>query len=58
MALRLNTEIAGLKDTAKTTCTGVEMFKKQLDRGQAGDNVGALLRGEWTVMPDPVRHPE
>merc|ERR1711934_443061 len=40
-----NVEIVGLKDTAKTTCTGVEMFKKQLDRGQAGDNVGALLRG-------------
>merc|ERR1712167_289934 len=38
-------EIVGLKDTRKTTCTGVEMFKKQLDRGQAGDNVGALLRG-------------
>lgn len=40
-----NIEIVGLKDTIKTTCTGVEMFKKQLDRGQAGDNVGALLRG-------------
>merc|ERR1711934_1180792 len=40
-----NVEIVGLKDTIKTTCTGVEMFKKQLDRGQAGDNVGALLRG-------------
>merc|ERR1711934_232616 len=40
-----NVEIVGLKDTAKTTCTGVEMFKKHLDRGQAGDNVGALLRG-------------
>ena len=38
-------EIVGLKDTRKSTCTGVEMFKKQLDRGQAGDNVGALLRG-------------
>merc|ERR1712070_1306367 len=40
-----NVEIVGLKDSTKTTCTGVEMFKKQLDRGQAGDNVGALLRG-------------
>jgi elongation factor Tu len=38
-------EIVGLKDTAKTTCTGVEMFRKLLDQGQAGDNVGILLRG-------------
>jgi len=38
-------EIVGLKDTAKTTCTGVEMFRKLLDQGQAGDNVGVLLRG-------------
>jgi len=38
-------EIVGLKKTVKTTCTGVEMFKKQLDRGQAGDNIGALIRG-------------
>ncbi|CAM9889027.1 unnamed protein product, partial [Discosporangium mesarthrocarpum] len=38
-------EISGLKDTVKTTCTGVEMFKKLLDEGRAGDNVGALLRG-------------
>lgn len=38
-------EIVGLKETAKTTCTGVEMFKKLLDQGQAGDNVGILLRG-------------
>jgi len=38
-------EIVGIVDTAKTTCTGVEMFKKMLDRGQAGDNIGALLRG-------------
>ncbi len=37
--------IVGLKDTAKTTCTGVEMFRKLLDEGQAGDNIGALLRG-------------
>jgi elongation factor Tu len=38
-------EIVGLKDTVKTTCTGVEMFRKLLDEGQAGDNVGVLLRG-------------
>ena len=38
-------EIVGLKATAKTTCTGVEMFRKLLDQGQAGDNVGILLRG-------------
>ncbi len=38
-------EIVGVKDTTKTTCTGVEMFRKLLDQGQAGDNVGALLRG-------------
>ncbi|MFV9935992.1 MAG: elongation factor Tu [Rickettsia endosymbiont of Haemaphysalis japonica] len=38
-------EIVGLKDTQKTTCTGVEMFRKLLDAGQAGDNVGILLRG-------------
>jgi elongation factor Tu len=38
-------EIIGLRDTTKTTCTGVEMFRKLLDQGQAGDNVGVLLRG-------------
>ena len=38
-------EIIGLKDTVKTVCTGVEMFRKLLDQGQAGDNVGVLLRG-------------
>ena len=38
-------EIVGIKDTQKTTCTGVEMFRKLLDEGQAGDNIGALLRG-------------
>ncbi|MDZ7735473.1 MAG: elongation factor Tu [Gammaproteobacteria bacterium] len=38
-------EIVGLKDTIKTTCTGVEMFRKLLDEGEAGDNVGVLLRG-------------
>ena len=38
-------EIVGVKDTAKTTCTGVEMFRKLLDEGRAGENVGVLLRG-------------
>ncbi|MBL4865279.1 MAG: elongation factor Tu [Pseudomonadales bacterium] len=38
-------EIVGIKETAKTTCTGVEMFRKLLDEGEAGDNVGILLRG-------------
>src|SRR5574344_150626 len=38
-------EIVGIRDTVKTTCTGVEMFRKLLDEGQAGDNVGLLLRG-------------
>jgi elongation factor Tu len=38
-------EIVGIKDTQVTTCTGVEMFRKLLDRGEAGDNIGALLRG-------------
>jgi elongation factor Tu len=38
-------EIVGLKPTTKTTCTGVEMFRKLLDEGRAGDNIGALLRG-------------
>jgi elongation factor Tu len=37
--------IVGIKDTQKTTCTGVEMFRKLLDEGRAGDNVGVLLRG-------------
>jgi len=40
-----NVEIVGLKDTAKTVVTGVEMFRKSLDQGQAGDNIGCLLRG-------------
>ena len=40
-----NLEIIGIKPTTTTTCTGVEMFKKSMDQGQAGDNVGALLRG-------------
>ncbi|MFT5201181.1 MAG: elongation factor Tu [Candidatus Aldehydirespiratoraceae bacterium] len=38
-------EIVGIRDTTTTTCTGVEMFRKLLDQGQAGDNIGALLRG-------------
>ena len=38
-------EIVGIKETEKTTCTGVEMFRKLLDEGQAGDNIGVLLRG-------------
>jgi len=38
-------EIVGIRDTRKTVCTGVEMFRKLLDRGEAGDNIGALLRG-------------
>lgn len=46
-------EIVGLKDTEKTTCTGVEMFRKLLDHGEAGDNVGVLLRG--TKREDVMR---
>ena len=38
-------EIVGIRETAKTTCTGIEMFRKSLDQGQAGDNAGVLLRG-------------
>ena len=38
-------EIVGIKPTVKTTCTGVEMFRKLLDEGRAGDNTGILLRG-------------
>ena len=38
-------EIVGIKDTTKSVCTGVEMFRKLLDEGLAGDNVGVLLRG-------------
>ncbi|RUS65347.1 elongation factor Tu, partial [Pseudorhodobacter sp. E13] len=38
-------EIVGIRDTKKTVCTGVEMFRKLLDQGEAGDNVGLLLRG-------------
>ena len=39
-------EIVGVKETTKTVCTGVEMFRRLLDQGQAGDNVGLLLRGQ------------
>jgi elongation factor Tu len=46
-------EIVGIKDTQTTTCTGVEMFRKLLDRGEAGDNVGILLRG--TAKDDVAR---
>ena len=38
-------EIVGIKETTTTTCTGVEMFRKLLDEGRAGENIGALLRG-------------
>ncbi len=57
-------EIVGLKDTAKTICTGVEMFRKLLDEGRAGDNVGVLLRGtkreKWSAgryWPSPAASP-
>jgi len=46
-------EIVGIKETQKTTCTGVEMFRKLLDEGRAGDNVGVLLRG--TKREDVIR---
>jgi elongation factor Tu len=46
-------EIVGIKPTTKTTCTGVEMFRKLLDQGQAGDNIGVLLRG--TMKEDVER---
>ena len=48
-------EIVGLRPTTKTTCTGVEMFRKLLDEGRAGDNIGALLRG--TKKEDVERGP-
>jgi elongation factor Tu len=48
-------EIVGLRATQKTTCTGVEMFRKLLDEGQAGDNIGALLRGTGRRMWSVVR---
>ena len=43
-------EIVGIRATQKTTCTGVEMFNKLLDQGQAGDNIGALLRGTDKIV--------
>jgi elongation factor Tu len=51
-------EIVGIKDTVKTICTGVEMFRKLLDQGQAGDNVGVLLRGtkrEVSAKPGSIK---
>ena len=55
-------EIVGIRDTQKTVVTGVEMFRKLLDQGQAGDNIGALLRGvgrddveRGQVLPSPAR---
>ena len=57
-------EIVGIRTTQKTTCTGVEMFRKLLDQGQAGDNIGALLRGigkedveRGQVLAHPGRSP-
>ena len=49
-------EIVGIKETAKTTCTGVEMFRKLLDSGEAGDNVGVLLRGTKKKRLNVVRY--
>merc|ERR1711916_27774 len=49
-------EIVGIKATQKTTCTGVEMFRKLLDRGEAGDNIGALLRGIDREKVEGGRH--
>ena len=49
-------EIVGVKDTTKTTCTGVEMFRKLLDQGEAGDNVGVLLRGTDAKMSSAARY--
>ena len=49
-------EIVGIKETAKTTCTGVEMFRKLLDSGEAGDNVGVLLRGTKEKRLNVVRY--
>ena len=46
-------EIVGIRETSKTTCTGVEMFRKILDRGEAGDNVGCLLRGICLLYTSP-----
>jgi elongation factor Tu len=54
-------EIIGIRDTEKTTCTGVEMFRKLLDEGQAGDNIGVLLRGtkrEEVMRGQVLAHPK
>ena len=48
-------EIVGIRETAKTTCTGVEMFRKLLDQGQAGDNIGVLLRGTKLAKPGTIK---
>src|SRR4030081_837276 len=50
-------EIVGLRNTTKTTCTGVEMFRKLLDEGRAGDNIGALLRGTKKEEVEPRQVP-
>jgi len=53
-------ELVGIRETAKTTCTGVEMFRKLLDEGQAGDNIGVLIRGtkrEEVERGQVVAHP-
>ena len=47
-------EVVGIRDTQQTTCTGVEMFRKLLDEGRAGDNVGVLIRG---LKRDEVERP-
>ena len=56
-------EVVGIKETSKTTCTGVEMFRRLLDEGRAGDNIGLLLRGtkreeveRGQVMENPAKH--
>jgi len=49
-------EIVGIRPTQKTTCTGVEMFRKLLDQGQAGDNIGVLLRGSCQTRHDHSAH--
>ena len=49
-------EIVGIRETAKTTCTGVEMFRKLLDEGRAGENVGVLLRGTKREEVNAVKY--
>ena len=48
-------EIVGIRDNPETTCTGVEMFRKLLDRGEAGDNIGALLRASTVTALSVAR---